>query len=385
MKKINLTKLKVAIVHDLFMEYGGAERVVEVIHDTFSQADVYTSLVNKERLKIHWYRFKDWQFYISWFGRLPLVRSYPSAFRFLTPFVWESFDLSKYDLVISSSGWFMCKGVLTRPETLHISYVHHQNKFLTYYESPDDWRQNWLKKLYGYFIGVPLRMWDFIGSSRPDVLLANSKETERRIYKYYRKNAQVLYPPVKDPKIKLAQKLKETKDYYITVNRLSKPKHIEILIEAANLLGITLYVVGQGPQYAALKAIAKKNIIFSGEVSDIELSRLYLGAKAFLFASVDEEFGIAPVEAMMYGIPVIAYKSGGLKETIKHGKNGLLVEKLSALEFVKTIRQFEKEDYQKYATSSYRDAKKYTTEVFQKNLINIVFKNLEKLNNAQGN
>ena len=376
MKKIDINNLKVAIVHDLFMEYGGAERVVEAIHDIFPQADVYTCLVNKKRMKIHWHRFRDWKFHISWFGKLLLLRSYPSAFRFLIPFIWESFDLSGYDLVISSSGWMMSKGVLTRPETLHISYIHHQNKFLTYYESPDQWRQNFFKKLYGYFIGVGLRMWDFIGTSRPDILLTNSRETAKRINKYYRKSAQVLYPPVKDPKIKLAQKLKETKDYYITVNRLSRPKHIEILIKAANILGITLYVVGDGPQFSELKAMAKKNIIFCHEVSEIELSRLYLGAKAFLFASKDEEFGIAPVEAMMRGIPVICYKSGGLKETVKDGVTGLLVEKLEVDDFVKAILKFEKQDYSKYAHSSYIEAKKYTTDVFQKKLVAIVLKNL---------
>ena len=377
MKKVDLQKLKVAIVHDFFMEYGGAERVVEVIHDTFPNSDVYTALVNRKAMKIHWYRLKNWRFHLSWFGKTPILRHYPSALRFLTPLVWESFDFSQYDLVISSSGWFMCKGVITRPETLHLSYIHHQNKFLTYYETPDNWKTNWLKRVYGYIIGTPLRMWDYVSSSRPDVMVANSKETAKRINKYYRRQALVLYPPVKDPLIKLTQKQKATKDYYLTVNRLTKPKHIEVLIEAANILGVTLYVVGTGREMGPLKALAKKNVIFTGEVSETQLSELYFGAKAFLFASVDEEFGIAPVEAMMRGLPVIAYKSGGLKETIKHGVNGFLVNELTGEAFVKMIKKLEKENYQFLSTNSYHQAKKYSVAVFQKKLLDLVEHHLE--------
>ncbi|OGK73129.1 hypothetical protein A2459_00995, partial [Candidatus Roizmanbacteria bacterium RIFOXYC2_FULL_41_10] len=302
---------------------------------------------------------------------------YPSAFRFFTPIIWESFDFSGYDVVISSSGWFMCKGIITRPETLHLSYIHHQNKFLTYYETPDNWKTNWLKRLYGYLVGTPLRMWDFVSSSRPDIMVANSKETASRIAKYYRRESVVLYPPVFDPKIKLTEKYKKTKDYYITVNRLSKPKHIEVLIEAANELGITLYVVGTGREFGRLKAQAKKNVIFTGEISDAELSRLYMGAKGFLFASVDEEFGIAPVEAMMHGIPVIAYKSGGLKETVKDGSNGFLVDKLNSQEYIKAIRKLEKQNYQRLASNSYHQAKKYSREVFQQKLLDLVSANLK--------
>lgn len=369
-------KLRIAIVHDFFMEYGGAERVVEVIHDTFPNSDVYTALLNRRAMKIHWYRFKDWRFHLSWFGKTPVLRSNPSLFRFLTPFIWESFDLSDYDLVISSSGWYMCKGVITRPETLHISYIHHQNKFLTYYETPDDWKINILKRLYGYTIGTPLRLWDFVTSHRPDILLANSQETAKRIEKYYRRPSLVLYPPVRDPKVRLTEKYKATENYYINVNRLSAPKHVEVLVAAANKLGITLYVVGTGREYDRLKSLARKNVIFTGEVSDIELSRLYLGAKGFLFASQDEEFGIAPVEAMMRGIPVIAYRSGGLKETIKHEYNGLLVDRLNEQQFVQTIRNFEKSNYQVLASNAFRSAKKYSQAVFQKNLLNIVKNNL---------
>ncbi len=272
----DLVKLKVALVHDYFSEYGGAERVVEEIHGLFPQSVVYTAVINPHNLKLHWKRMSEWDFKVSWFGKIPFIRNYPSLFRFFTPMIWESFDLSGYDLVISSSGWFMCKGVITRPETVHISYVHHQNKFLTYYETPDDWQQNWLKRMYGYIVGTPLRMWDYIGSQRPDVLVANSRETKSRIAKYYRREAEVIYPPIRDPHVDIEDKLQQTDNYFITVNRLAKPKHVEVLIEAANETGDILYVVGKGKEFNYLKSIAHKNVIVTGEISDLELKPLQL-------------------------------------------------------------------------------------------------------------
>lgn len=373
----NFKNLKVALVHDYLREYGGAERVLEELHNIFPHADVYTALVRPANLQVHWYRLKDWKFVISWFGKIPFVRDYPSLFRFFTPQIWESFDFSGYDIVISSSGWFMCKGVITRPETLHISYVHHQNKFLTYYETPDDWQQNWIKRLYAIMVGTPLRMWDYIGSQRPDILVANAEETRRRIQKYYRRDATVIYPPIPNPHINIAEKMKKTQDYLLTVNRLSKPKHIDVLIRAANETGDTLYVVGKGKELEYLQSIAHKNIKFTGEVSDIELQRLKLGARAFLFASVDEEFGMAPVEAMMYGIPVIAYRSGGLKETVEDGKNGFLVDELTPKAFVKAINKITNKNYQSLAENAVRMAERFDETVFREKILALVEKHLE--------
>ncbi|MFA6005389.1 MAG: glycosyltransferase [Patescibacteria group bacterium] len=376
----NFRNLKVALVHDYFREYGGAERVLEEIHNMFPDSDVFTALVNPKNLQVHWYRLSDWNFKVSWFGKIPFVRDYPSLFRFWSPQIWESFDLSQYDLVISSSGWFMCKGVITRPETLHISYVHHQNKFLTYYETPDDWQQNFLKRLYGYAVGTPLRMWDFIGSQRPDVLVANSEETQRRITKYYRRDSAVIYPPIYNPHINIGEKLKKTQDYYITINRLAKPKHVDVLIQAAHDANVPLYVVGKGKEYGYLKSMAGTNITFTGEVSDIELERLKLGAKAFLFASVDEEFGMAPVEAMMYGVPVIAYKSGGLKETIVENTNGYLVDELTPQAYVRAIKKITNKNYQSLAEGAASLAERFDVAVFREKMIRLVTDHLKSRN-----
>jgi len=376
MAPIQLKKLRVALVHDFLREYGGAERVLEEFYAIFPQADIYTSVVYPDRLKVHWYRMHSWNIHQSWFGKIPLVRDYPSMFRFLAPYIWESMDFSSYDLVLSSSGWFMCKGVITRADTLHISYVHHQNKFLTYYETPDSWQKSALKRMYANIVGPALRTWDYIGGQRPDVLVANSKETQRRIEKYYRRDSQVIYPPVTDPNIHLSEKIRSTSDYYVNVNRLAKPKHVEVLIQAANKLGITLYVVGQGKEYGYLKSIAGKTVHLLGEVSDLELGNLLFGAKGFLFASVDEDFGIAPVEALMYGVPVIAYESGGIKETVTNGEDGYLVDELSPSAFISAIRNFEKTDWETLSKKAHRGAHRFSTGEFRSNIVHLLTEQL---------
>ena len=383
MVPLQLKKLRVALVHDFLREYGGAERVLEEFYTIFPHADIYTSVVYPDKLKVHWYRMHSWNVRESWFGKMPFVRDYPSLFRFLAPYIWESLDLSSYDIVLSSSGWFMCKGVITRADTLHVSYIHHQNKFLTYYETPDDWQRNMLKRVYAGIVGPCLRTWDFIGGQRPDILVANSHETKRRIEKYYRRDAHVIYPPVTDPKVNLAEKLKSTSDYYINVNRLAKPKHVEILIQAANMLGITLYVVGQGKEYGYLRSIAGKSVHMVGEVSDLELGNLLFGAKGFLFASVDEDFGIAPVEALMYGVPVIAYKSGGLKETVNHGVNGYLVDELSPSAFATAIRHFEKSNWETLSKQAHKGAVVFSALEFRSNIVHLLTEQLRSYSNAR--
>ncbi len=364
--------MNVALVHDYLVDYGGAERVLETFHEIYPTAPVYTALVSPRSLGIHWTRMQSWDIRVSWFGKLPLPGSMISPFRFLAPFIWESFDFSDYELVISSSGWFMCKGIITRPETLHISYIHHQNKFLTYYETPDDWRKRSIKRLYANIIGPSLRTWDFIGSQRPDILLANSQETRGRIQKYYRRASTVLYPPVQETNLTVREKLQATKDYFITVSRLTKPKHIDVLIGAANTLKIPLYIIGTGTDETRLRAMAGDTVTFTGPVSDLERNRLLMGAQAFLFASKDDEFGIAPVEAMMYGVPVIAYASGGVPESVIDGKTGILVETLSSNGFVEGIRRFQKVPYGALVREAYVRARRFSAGKFKDSFVQLV-------------
>jgi len=335
--------MKVALVHDQLREFGGAERVLVTLKKIFPQADIYTTTFDLNSLGFHKELIKDWKVYVSWFGKIPFLNRFYSPFRFLTPLIWESFDFSKYDLVISSSGSWMSKGIKTNKPTTHISYVHHPPRYLYGYETAIEWQKYFLIKIYGYIVNHFLRIWDFTSSHRADFLIANSEETQRRIEKFYHRNSTVIYPPVNIPK-KLYELYKPYKgyNYFLTVSRLARAKHIDVLIKAANKLKFDLKIIGSGRDEERLKLIAGSTIEFLGNLTDEDLRKTYNNAKAFLFSSKDEEFGIAVVEAMGYGLPIIAFNSGGIPEYVKDSVNGFLFDQLDPSSLVKKIEEFNK-------------------------------------------
>ncbi|OGK24809.1 hypothetical protein A3C24_00715 [Candidatus Roizmanbacteria bacterium RIFCSPHIGHO2_02_FULL_37_24] len=364
--------MKMALVHDHLLEFGGAERVFFALKHIFPDSDIYTAAYNNNMLKKHVPESANWKINSSWASRIPFFSKLYSPLRFLTPWIWESFDLTDYDVVISSSGWFMSKGVITKDQTLHVCYLHHQPRYLYYYETAVEWQKYFPVKIYAHFINHFLRIWDFQSSQRPDYFIANSHETKKRIQKFYRRDSEVIYPPVDIPKDEVFKMQKfEKRDYYVTLSRLSKTKNIDVLIKTANELKIKLKIVGVGRDEEYLRSLAGDSIEFLGRVSDEKFGSLYQGSKAFLFASVDEEFGIAPVEAMGYGVPVIAYASGGLKETVKDGYNGYLYNKLHKRYLIEKIKELEllsNEDYMNMAKNARKEAEKYSYKNFEKNI-----------------
>ncbi|MGB9707698.1 MAG: glycosyltransferase, partial [Microgenomates group bacterium] len=331
----DLEKLKVALVHDQLNEFGGAERVLIAFKKIFPQADIYTSVFNLSSLKPFDEIIKNWPVYPSWFDKIPFIRNYYSPFRFLTPLIWENFNFSKYDLVISSSGSWMSRGIRIKKPTIHISYIHHPPRYLYGYETAIDWQKYLPVKIYAYIVNHFLRLWDFESSQKPDYLISNSIETQKRIKKFYHRQATVIYPPVDIPR-EITKT--ENKNYYITVSRLARAKHIDVLIKAANKAKFHLKIVGSGRDEKYLKSLAGETVEFLNNVCDDKLKSLYQYAKAFLFASVDEEFGIAPVEAMGYGLPVIAYNSGGIAEYLKNNINGFLFDELNEKSLIQKIK-----------------------------------------------
>ena len=369
--------MKIAIIHDQLQEFGGAERVLVALKKIFPKADIYTSFYNSETLGVQQKHFQDWKIITSWADRLPLLKKIYSPLRFITPLIWESFDFSQYDLVISSSGAYMSKGIITKPETLHISYLHHQPRYLYYYETAIEWQKYLPFKIYGNMINHDLRLWDFLSSQRVDYFIANSEETKKRIQKFYRRDSLVIYPPVDIPKNStiLDRSDQDGNGYFITISRLVRSKHIDILIETANKMKFRLKIIGNGRDEKYLRSIAGETVEFLNDISDDTLNLLYKNAKAFLFAAVDEEFGIAPVEAMGYGLPVIAFASGGIKETIKDGFNGFLFNRLSQTELFKKIKLFEslaKEKYLEMRKNARKEAEKYSFENFRKQILKFI-------------
>jgi len=366
--------MKVAIVHDQLREFGGAERVLVALKKIYPQAEIFTTTFDLNSLGIHKELIKNWKVNVSWFGKIPFLNRFYSPFRFLTPLIWESFNFDKYDLVISSSGSWMSKGIKTNKPTIHISYIHHPPRYLYGYETAIEWQKYFLIKIYGYIVNHFLRIWDFTSSQRADFLIANSEETKRRIEKFYRRDSTVIYPPVDIPSSIVPNRLVPN-PYFLTVSRLARAKHIDVLIKAANLAKFNLKIVGSGRDFERLKQTAGPTVEFLGNLSDQELKKTYLNAKAFLFASKDEEFGIAPVETMGYGLPIIAFRSGGLPEYLIDDKNGCLFDHLDENSLVEKVKKFESlkvEKLKKMRKEARKTAERFSEKIFKENILNFV-------------
>ncbi len=365
--------MKIALVHDQLQEFGGAERVLYALHEIFPDAPVYTAFQNPTTAKKNLPRYETWDIRQSWASKIPFIGKLYSPLRFLAPHIWESFDFTSYDVVLSSSGWYMCKGVKTKKPTVHLSYVHHPPRYLYGYETAVEWQKYWPVKIYAYIVNWYLRRWDYRSSQRPDLLIANSEETKRRINKLYQRESMVIYPPVAVPARNEASTTSH--DYFITVSRLAKAKHIDLLIKTANKHRWNLKIVGNGRDLSSLQSIAGDTIEFVTQADDHLRDELLRGAKAFLFASVDEEFGIAPVEAMGFGTPVIALKSGGLIETVHDGVNGFLFETLtddSLQSAVVRLQKLSSAQYRTMRVAARKEAERYSFDRFKKEILQVV-------------
>ena len=309
--------MKVALVHDHLAQEGGAEKVLEVLHEMFPQAPIYTLIYDRDRLSKH-YRAKDIR--TSFLQKLPLgVKKY-QWYLPLMPFATESYDLSQYDLVISNSSAF-AKGVITSPETLHICYCHTPTRYLwtdTHSYVAELKYPQFVKKFIPKVLSR-IRIWDRLAADRPDAFVANSRTVQERIKKYYRRNSEVVYPPVELSRFK--PKEKPGGEYFLAGGRLVPYKRFDLTIKAFNRLGMTLKIFGIGPDFERLKKMARKNIEFLGYVSNEERSQLYQGARAFINPQV-EDFGITSIEAMASGTPVIAYAHSGALETVVEDVTG---------------------------------------------------------------
>lgn len=356
--------MKIALVHDYLREYGGAERVVEVMHEMWPTAPLYTSFVDWKSLGDHATRFKQWDIRTSWVQHNALVKTYHSPLRFLAPAIWKSFDLSGYDVVISSSGWFMCRGVKTQKPTVHICYIHHPPRNLYGYATGSNLQKYWPVKIYSAIINFFLRHYDFETAQRVDYFVANSKETARRVEKFYRRDSTVIYPPID---IKTKEVTEKERSYFISVGRLTYSKRVDLAIEACNRLKLPLKIVGKGKEEAALRKIAGPTIEFVGGVSDDELHELYARAKALIFCALDEDFGMVPVEAMARGTPVIALSQGGVKETVIDGATGVLFQDPTVQSLVHAVQTFQKKKTS-WSVSCKAQAATFSKDRFEKEL-----------------
>mgnify|MGYP000574963139 FL=1 len=381
MKNSKNNSPKIALVHDYLREFGGAERVLESLHEMYPEAPVYTAFFDRKSLGVHAKRYEGWDIRETWLGKIPGFKKLHSPLRFLAPWAFSSLDMSKYDVVISSSNAYFAKAVSV-PNGKHLCYCHTPPRVLYGYSAMSDWKRNPLMRTAGYFLNHFMRIIDVkVSRERVDLFIANSKETASRIKKFYKLDSVVVYPPVDfsgtkelDSKKSLESKNLKEEEYFLYVNRLALAKHPELAVEVCTDLELPLKVVGTGKMMAHLQAIAGPTIEFMGAVSDQELTKLYGGAKALFYPVEHEDFGMVPVESMLYGVPVIAHKSGGPKETVIDGKTGVVFDDLNKDGLKKALQRFEKISFKEQEIKQW--AQKFNQKEFIKGIKKVVERSL---------
>lgn len=328
-------KLKVAIVHDWLVSYAGADRVVDCMHHVFPDAPIYTLVYDKEKMP-SWFRSYDIR--TTWVQKLPFATKLYKKMLPLMPGAFEALDLSEYDLVLSSAS-SCSKGVITRPDAVHICYCHTPIRYVWDFYYTYRANANPLVRAVMPSQMHKLRQWDKCAADRVDYFIANSRYIAQRIKKYYRRDSDVIYPCVHINQSPFVEK----EDFYLVVGRFTWYKRMDLAVAACTKLGRRLVVIGTGDEEARLRAMAGPTVEFKGGgLSDEEVRSYYLRAKAFLFPG-EEDFGITPVEAQSAGTPVLAFGRGGACETVEDGRTGLLFHAQTVDSLAACIEKFEAE------------------------------------------
>ncbi len=328
-------KQKVAIVHYWLVHMRGGEKVLEALCRMYPEADIYTTVCAHKNLPSS---LKKHTIYTSFIQKLPMAERHYQKYLPLMPLALEQFDLSAYDLVISSESG-PAKGVITRAETTHVCYCHSPMRYLW------DFYPQYLKaaspimRLPMRLLFSHLRQWDVLSAHRVDHFVANARTVARRIHKHWRRDAAVVHPPVPTDHLYIAKQPRE--EFYLCAGQLVNYKRVDLAIEACNRMKRKLVIVGNGEERKKLEAMAGPTIEFLGRQSDAELAKLYASCAALLFPG-EEDFGLVPVEAMATGAPVLAYGRGGATETVIQGQTGLFFHEQHVDALCACIEEFEK-------------------------------------------
>jgi len=361
--------MKKALVHDWFSVYAGAEKCVESFTNIWDDFDVY-SLIDFLNDRDREIILKGKKAHTSFIQKLPKAKEKYRNYLPLFPLAIEQFDLSGYDLIISSSH-AVAKGVLTHQNQLHISYVHTPMRYVwdLYHQYLKE--SNLDKGIKGfiakYFLHK-IRIWDFITANRVDYYIANSKYIAQRIKKVYGKESTVIYPPVDVDKFKLYEK---KEDFYMTASRMVPYKKIDLIVEAFSQTNKKLVVIGTGPDMEKIKAKAGRNIELMGYQSDEVMIEIMQRAKAFVFAA-EEDFGITPVEAQACGTPVICLGKGGTKETIIDMLTGVYFMDQTVADLLEAVDKFEKNSSSFDPKKIRENALRFSRDRFEREIKNFV-------------
>ena len=365
--------MKTAIVHDWLTVPGGADIVVRIIHEIFPSAPIFTLVYNPDNMPD---AFRRLDIRTSFVQKLPFARTRYRSYLPLFPIAVEQFDLSEFDLIISSSHC-CAHGALPHADACHVCYCHTPVRYAW------DLYHSYMQSLgrVSRIAAAPLlsfiRQWDFAAAQRVDRFVANSRAVRTRIQKHYRREADVVHPPVDTDSFRPVP-LGDVEDYFFIMSRHVPYKKVDLAIRAFNMLGLPLRVAGCGPQTPYLKRIAGPAITFLGRVSNGDARRLMSRCKAFIFPQ-EEDFGITAVEAQAAGRPVIAYARGGALDTVIDGVTGALFHEQTPEALADTVASFDVEDFAPRAAR--QNAEAFSIAEFKKAFESLVQRSYTRGNN----
>lgn len=357
--------MKVALVHDYLNQMGGAERVVMALHEIFPDAPIYTSIYDPQRVDP---AFQKMDIRTSFMQKLPMVTKHHQPYLPFYPFAMEKLDLRGYDLVLSSSSAFG-KGVITRPETMHICYCHTPMRWCWNYDEYVE-REQLGKAARSVlpFLITGLRVWDQTSAMRVDHFIANSPVVAERIQKYYRRDAVVIPPPVEASRFPFDPTI-EPEDYFLVISRLVPYKRIDLAIKACNKLRLPLLISGNGRDLEQLQKLAGPTIRFLGRLSDEQVVHYFTHCRAFLFPG-EEDFGITPLEAQACGRPVIAYGAGGALASIVDGVTGKFFSEQTVDSLAEALATFDEHAFDPGVIRNH--ALEFDTPRFQRRILQFI-------------
>ncbi len=364
-------KPKIAIITDWLTNYGGAESVISAFHDLFPDAPIYTTIYKPEKMR-ELGHLKN--VHTTWLNKIPFARHQWLLSQM--PTAVEMMDLSDYDIVFSSCH-SVSKGVITKPDTLHICYCHTPMRYAW-----EQWDFETRLKKFPFFLRPlirhqikKIRKWDYCAAQRVDEYIANSTYIAGKIKEHYKRGAHVIYPPVRTSRFSPADK--PASDYYLAVGRLIPYKKFDLIVRAFSALKKPLKVVGTGPDFKAIEKLAGPTVQILGRVSDRELTDLYANCRAFVFPQI-EDAGIVPLEAMASGRPVIALNRGGSMDSMKEGTTGIFFKEQTIASLSDAVARFEKASFDPEKIR--RHAEAFDTERFKEKIMDFINKKWENFN-----
>jgi len=352
--------MRIAFVHEYLNQFGGAERVLQVLASIFPDAPIYTLFYDSEATGRV---FEGKEIRTSFLQKIPFINKYHRFFPLFMPTAIEQFNFSQFDVVISISASF-AKGIITKPGTRHICYCLTPPRFLwdDSQKFVEEFTYPGAIKIFFPPLITYVRLWDREASLRVDEFWSISNFVRDRVKKYYLRDSEVIYCPVNVDKFYITDSID---DYFFMTGRLVSYKRFDLAIRVFNKLGWPLKIAGVGPEMKKLKKIAGNNIEFLGLVSDEKLADLYSHSKAFIFPQ-EEDFGITPLESMASGRPVIAYRGGGAVETVREGETGFFFNQQTEESLSEAVKRFNAKDFE--PSKCREQAERFGIEVFKKNI-----------------